>query len=76
MCSNTAARLTRIDEAIGKLAAEAAEAAEAGGGGPDQVAGRLAAIWAMMAELDPGLARKLRGYTGGEPAAGAPGPPP
>lgn len=68
MCSNTATRLTRIGEAIDQLAAEAAAA---GDGGPSQVAGRLAALWAMIAELDPGLARQLRGYTGGEPGGSA-----
>jgi hypothetical protein len=74
MCSNAAARLTLIGEAIDQLAAEAASTAD---GGPDRLAARLAAIWAMMAELDPGLARRLRGYTEEEPGGrthGTPGP--
>ncbi len=60
MCSNAADQVARIGEAIDQLAAEAA------GAGDDshaQVAERLAAIWAMMADLDPGLAQRLRGYT-------------
>lgn len=28
----------------------------------DELAGRLAAIWQMVAELDPELARRLAGY--------------
>ena len=60
MCSNAVDRLARIGEAIDQLAAEAAGA---GDDGPGRVAERLAAIWAMMADLDPGLAQRLRGYT-------------
>ena len=60
MCSNAADRLARIGEAIDQLAVEAADAGEDSHG---RVAERLAAIWAMMADLDPGLAQRLRGYT-------------
>ena len=31
-------------------------------GAADDVADRLAGVWAMMAELDPELARRLVGY--------------
>jgi hypothetical protein len=31
-------------------------------GAEDDLTGRLAAIWAMVAEADPGLARRLPGY--------------
>lgn len=72
MCSSTAARLARIGEAIEQLAAEAASAHD---GAPEQAAERLAAIWQMMAELDPGLARHLRGYTDSEQSGRAAGPP-
>jgi len=65
MCSNAVGRLTRLGEAIDQLAADAANACA----GLDELAGRLAAIWAMMAELDPALARQLRGYTGDGPDA-------
>ncbi len=70
MCSN-AARLTRIGEAIDQLAAEAASA---DGDSAAQVAGRLADIWAMMADIDPGLARRLRAYSDdqGSPEPGQP----
>ena len=61
MCSNEAARLTRIGEAIDRLAADAAQAAD---GEPDQAAARLAAIWDMLADLDPDLAQRRGGYTG------------
>ena len=71
MCSNTADRLARLGEAIDQLAADAANAAD---GSPDQVAGQLAAIWAMVADLDPGLARQLRGYLSDGPDAGSAGP--
>lgn len=57
----SAGRLTRISEAIDQLAAEAASGAA---GGPEQLARRLAAIWEMVADADPGLARRLRDYSG------------
>ncbi len=33
-------------------------------GTPDTMAERVAGIWAMVADLDPGLARRLSQYTG------------
>ncbi len=76
MCSNAAERLARLGEAIDQLAADAAGET---GDSPGRMAERLAAIWAMVADLDPGLARRLPGYTSEEPggrAAGTPGPGP
>ena len=68
MCSNVAARIARICAAIEELAGPLGEqdglsAAAAGpGSADDKVVGRLAAIWAMIAEADPELARRLPGY--------------
>lgn len=73
MCSNVAARIARICAAIEELAGPPSEqngasaaVGEAAGPGPDRadddVAGRLAAIWAMIADADPELARRLPGY--------------
>jgi hypothetical protein len=59
------ARLARISEAIDQLAADAASGAD---GDAEQSAGRLAAIWAMLAEADPGLAQRLPGYARGDQA--------
>ena len=77
MCSITDPRLAIIGTAIDELAeaarAEAtqAEAAQARPvpGAPDTMAGRVAGIWAMVAELDPGLAWRLAQYTDPEPTA-------
>lgn len=60
MCSTPDSRLDRIGTAIDKLAAEVAAA---GASGPGPLAGRLAEVWAMVADLDPGLAQRLPGYT-------------
>jgi len=68
VCSNAAARIDRICAAIEELAGPLDEqdglsAAAAGpGSADDKVVGRLAAIWAMIAEADPELARRLPGY--------------
>jgi hypothetical protein len=59
MCSMPDPRLGRIESAIDDLAAQAA------GAGPSDehdLAARLAEIWAMVADLDPALARRLAGY--------------
>lgn len=64
------ARLTRISEAIDQLAAEAASGAA---GGPDQLARRLAEIWQLVADADPGLARRLAGYADDSKDATGPG---
>jgi len=53
-----------IGEAIDEVAAAMSEGA-ASGAGLEDMAGRLARIWAMLAELDPALARRLRGYNAG-----------
>jgi hypothetical protein len=61
MCSTTGERLARIGSAIDELAEAAA--AGAGPSGPaGDIADRLARLWAMVADLDPELARRLPGY--------------
>jgi hypothetical protein len=69
MCSITDPRLAMIGTAIDELAEAArAEAAGTRGGDgrpgtSDTMAERLASIWAMVADLDPGLAQRLSWYT-------------
>jgi len=61
MCSTVEERLALIGRAIDEVDA----AASAGGfssAGMAELATRLAQIWAMLAELDPALARRLRDY--------------
>jgi hypothetical protein len=54
-------RLARISEAIDEVAA-AAHASSGEQADLDRLSGQLASIWAMLAELDPGLAARLPGY--------------
>ena len=61
MCS-TQDRLARIGEAIDDVAEAASQGAASGAGIADLTA-QLARIWAMLAELDPALASRLRGYS-------------
>ena len=63
MCS-TEERLALIGEAIDEVA-EAASQGVASGAGMAELTAQLARIWAMLAELDPALAGRLRGYTDG-----------
>jgi hypothetical protein len=72
MCSITDSRLAMIGTAIDELAAAARDEAartRAGDepGTSDTMAERLAGIWAMVADLDPGLAERLSRYTDGDP---------
>jgi hypothetical protein len=75
MCSITDPRLAMIGTAIDELAEAArAEAAAAGAGDSrpgtaGTMAERVAAIWAMVADLDPGLAQRLSQYTDQGPQA-------
>src|SRR5215467_9337222 len=61
MCSTREARLASLRAAIDEVALAAqtdrGEHADLG-----ELAARLASLWAMIAELDPGLAARLRGY--------------
>ena len=61
MCSTQGARLARLRAAIDEVAL-AARADPPGHATPEELAERLAGLWAMMAELDPDLAARLRGY--------------
>jgi len=61
MCSTPDARLALIGQAIDKLAEEARTGTQAAAAA-DDVMQRLAEIWAMVAELDPGLAQRLPRY--------------
>jgi hypothetical protein len=61
MCSTVEERLALIGRAIDEVEA-AASAGKLSGAEVAELAARLAHIWAMIAELDPGLARRLRGY--------------
>lgn len=63
MCSTQEARIARIGAAIDEVAAAAAHAGGAAGHADvNELAARLAGIWAMVAELDPALAARLRSY--------------
>jgi hypothetical protein len=68
MCSTTGERLARIGNAIDELAEAALPGAGEGQpnqpGQHDNIADRLAQIWAMIAELDPELSKRLPGYLG------------
>jgi hypothetical protein len=61
MCSTREARIAMIGAAIDDLAA-ATRAGAAGHADMAELAARLAGIWAMVAELDPALAARLRSY--------------
>jgi hypothetical protein len=67
MCSTPAQQIAEIGKAIDDLADEA-HAAYARVGRPptiaeaDQVLVRLAQVWALLAELDPEVARRLGTY--------------
>ena len=74
MCSTREACLARLRAAIDEVAL-AAHSGPAGQADPGELAERLAGLWAMIAELDPGLAARLRGYcpdTGLRVPAGTP----
>jgi hypothetical protein len=60
VCSTVEERLARIGKAIDEVAAAAGT-----GAGLDDLAARLAHIWSMVADVDPVLAGRLRGYTSG-----------
>ena len=70
MSSTAEAQLALLGAAIDELA----EAARAAGGEPAALAQRLAVLWAMVADLDPGLAQRLPGYAtaGGDLTADTP----
>jgi hypothetical protein len=76
MCSTGDERLAQLRRAIEELAADTQAGpvpSGLGGLGPDRdpvlqgleapdVTSRLAGIWAMLADLEPGLARRVPGY--------------
>ena len=64
MSSTEDPRLARISEAI-EAVAHAARSPD-GRAGAEDLADRVAGIWAMVAEADPALASRLPGYCTGE----------
>jgi hypothetical protein len=69
MCSIADARLALIGQAIDELADEMRRGPQWTGAGStgtvadaDSVVQRLATLWAMVAELDPGLAERAARY--------------
>ena len=62
MCSTREARIARIGAAIDEVAAAARAGGATGHADVNELAARLASIWAMVAELDPALAARLRSY--------------
>ena len=61
MCSTVGERLALIGRAIDEVDA-AASAGQLSSAQMAELTVRLAHIWAMLAELDPALAGRLRGY--------------
>ena len=68
VCSTTGDAIDRIAAAIDQLASDARDAN--GEASEAELTGRVAALWQMVSDLDPELARRARRYTG--PADGAP----
>jgi hypothetical protein len=70
VCSNPGDPIDRITAAIDQLASDVHDAE--GRTNEDELATRIAALWQMVSDLDPELARRAQGYTrqvGGEPSA-------
>src|SRR5438445_346496 len=61
MCSTLEARLAMLRAAIDEVAL-AARSGQPGHAEPGDLAERLAGLWGMIAELDPALTARLRGY--------------
>jgi hypothetical protein len=61
VCSTRESRLAQIGEAIDEVAAAVRSGASAGAN-MDDLANRVAGIWAMVADIDPGLALRLPRY--------------
>jgi hypothetical protein len=61
VCSTRDRRIARIGEAIDEVAT-AMRGATLTSAEMDDLAGRVADIWAMVAEIDPALAVRLPGY--------------
>ena len=68
VCSTTGDAIDRIAAAIDQLASDARDAK--GEASEAELTGRVAALWQMVSDLDPELARRARRYTG--PADGVP----
>jgi hypothetical protein len=59
VCSTSESPLSRLVRAIDELAADCRD-----GAAQAQLAGRIAQVWEMVADLDPELARRRPGYQG------------
>jgi hypothetical protein len=73
VCSNTGDALDRVAAAIDQLASDSRDAKGGANGG--ELTTRIAALWQMVSDLDPELARRTRMYTGladGGPSAEGP----
>jgi len=68
VCSNTGDALERIVAAIDQLASDAQDAETEAGRA--ELTMRVAALWRMVSDLDPELARRAQRYTG--PIGGGP----
>jgi hypothetical protein len=68
VCSITGDAIDRIAAAIDQLASDA-QGAKAGSG-EEELTARIAALWDMVSDLDPELARRARRYAG--PVDGGP----
>lgn len=68
VCSNKANAIDRITAAIDQLASDIQDAT--GGASVEELTARVAALWQMLSDLDPDLARRAQRYTG--PADGDP----
>ena len=68
MCSTTGDAIDRIAAAIDQLASDARDTKA--GMSEDELTSRIAALWQMVSDLDPELARRAQRYTG--PADGGP----
>ena len=68
VCSSTADAIERVATAIDQLASDARDARGSARG--IELAARTAALWQMISDLDPELARRARRYAA--PSGGAP----
>jgi hypothetical protein len=68
VCSNTGDAIDRIAAAIDQLASDVHN--QEGGTSDDELTTRIAALWQMVSDVDPELARRAQRYT--SPVDGGP----